>query len=69
VQFEFVINDTGMPGDLKITIRSELGPYGPSTEDNVTIPISTVPQRPDDIRWYPLQRREFDYDIIEGDLG
>jgi hypothetical protein len=71
VQFEFVINDIGMPGDLDITIQNERNSgtgRRSSFLGKVTIPISTVTQRPDTIRWYPLQRRGL-FSHIKGDLG
>ena len=71
MQFEFVINDMGMPGDLEINVQNERNSgtgRRSSFLGKVTIPISTVTNRPDVIRWYPLQKRGL-FSHIKGDLG
>ncbi|KAG0576152.1 hypothetical protein KC19_5G059000 [Ceratodon purpureus] len=70
-KFEFLINDIGMPGDLDITIQNERNSgtgRRSSFLGKVTIPISAVPNKPEAIRWFPLQKRGL-FSHIKGDLG
>lgn len=70
MQFEFVIVDIGLPGDLEIVVQNERNSgtgRRSSFLGKVTIPITTVPQKPE-LRWYPLQKRGL-FSNIKGDLG
>lgn len=75
MQFEFVITEIHIPGDLEINVYSERNPLEftgrrGSFLGRVRVPLSNVPERTDVIRWYPLQKRKSGlFSHITGDLG
>lgn len=70
-KFEFTITDVAMPGDLEINIQNERNSgtgRRSSFLGKVTVPVSMVPNRPEAVRWFPLQKRGL-FSHIKGDLG
>jgi len=71
MQLEFTMPEMGMQGDLEVNIQNERksGTGRRSTFlGRVLVPISTVPVKPEAVRWYPLQKRGL-FSQIKGDLG
>jgi hypothetical protein len=70
-QFEFLIVDPSMPGDLEINVQNERKSgtgRRSSFLGRVVVPVSFMPGAPGDVRWYPLQKRGL-FSNIKGDLG
>lgn len=70
-QFEFEMPEMGMHGDLEVNIQNERTSgtgRRSSFLGRVLVPISTVPTKPEAVRWYPLQKRGL-FSHIKGDLG
>lgn len=70
-KFEFSMVDMGMQGDLEINVQNERNSgtgRRSSFLGRVLVPISTVPTKPEAVRWYPLQKRGL-FSHIKGDLG
>nr|XP_024367664.1 protein QUIRKY-like isoform X2 [Physcomitrium patens] len=70
-KFEFLIRDVAIPGDLEINIQNERNSgtgRRSSFLGKVTVPIQFVPNKPEPVRWYPLQKRGL-FSHIKGDLG
>ena len=71
MQFDFIMPEMGMQGDLEINVQNERNSgtgRRSSFLGRVLVPISTVPNKPEVVRWYPLQKRGL-FSHIKGDLG
>lgn len=71
VQFEFAMPEIGMSGDVEICVQNERK-SGTGQRNSflgrVIVPLNTVPNKPEAVRWYPLQKRGL-FSHIKGDLG
>ncbi|CAK9238618.1 unnamed protein product [Sphagnum troendelagicum] len=71
-KFEFVVPEASMlPGDLEINIQNERNSgtgRRSSFLGRVVVPMSSIPNQPEAVRWYPLQKRGL-FSHIKGDLG
>jgi hypothetical protein len=72
VHFEFLVpEDSMLPGDLEITIQNERTSgtgRRSSFLGRVVVPMSSIPNQPEPVKWYPLQKRGL-FSHIKGDLG
>lgn len=71
MQFEFAIHDPSAPGVLEINVQNEMNSgtgRRSSFLGRIVVPVSTVPPKPEAVRWYPLQKRGL-FSHIKGDLG
>jgi hypothetical protein len=60
-----------LPGDLEINIQNERNSgtgRRSSFLGRVVVPMSSIPNQPEAVRWYPLQKRGL-FSHIKGDLG
>ncbi|CAK9229574.1 unnamed protein product [Sphagnum troendelagicum] len=71
-KFEFLVpEDSMLPGDLEITIQNERNSgtgRRSSFLGRVVVPMSNIPNQPEPVKWYPLQKRGL-FSHIKGDLG
>lgn len=70
-KFEFAIHDPSAPGVLEINVQNEMNSgtgRRSSFLGRIVVPVSTVPPKPEAVRWYPLQKRGL-FSHIKGDLG
>ncbi|XP_024367662.1 FT-interacting protein 3 [Physcomitrium patens] len=70
-KFEFAMPEIGMSGDVEICVQNERK-SGTGQRNSflgrVIVPLNTVPNKPEAVRWYPLQKRGL-FSHIKGDLG
>ncbi|CAM6022599.1 unnamed protein product [Sphagnum balticum] len=71
-KFEFLVpEDSMLPGDLEITIQNERNSgtgRRSSFLGRVVVSMSNIPNQPEPVKWYPLQKRGL-FSHIKGDLG